>query len=83
MTGSGSIGSTFTAILITIGIAIALIAVLILSLKKILDNYYERSLISNSKNFTFFEVRLPNNNEVEIKAAEQMFAWTFRNRKET
>lgn len=38
-----------------------------------LDVVRERMLIRKSVGYVFFEVKLPKNNEVEIKAAEQMF----------
>lgn len=41
--------------------------------KWVLEEVRERMLIRKSVGYVFFEVKLPKNNEVEIKAAEQMF----------
>lgn len=41
--------------------------------RKLIDYIYEKLLVQRSIGFVFFEVSLPQNNEVEIKAAEQLF----------
>lgn len=64
----------------TIILAILVIAFVILGLfigvviaRRVLEQIREKILVDKSINLTFFEVKLPKENEIEIKAAEQMF----------
>ena len=56
---------------------LALLAIFLLGIflgKRIINIVRESNLIKKSLGFVFFEIRLPKSNEIEIKAAEQMFA---------
>ncbi|MCA9387398.1 hypothetical protein KC669_05190, partial [Candidatus Dojkabacteria bacterium] len=53
--------------------AILLFVGLIFGVRYILERIREYILLQKSIGYVFFEVKLPKNNEVEIKAAEQMF----------
>ncbi len=62
-----------------IKISIVLLGVVLISIvsywlfKKFLEGVRERILLRKSLGYVFFEVKLPKNNEIEIRAAEQMF----------
>lgn len=67
-----------TAFPITTAVIILIIIFLIvifsfLLIRKYINNLREKVLERKGLNLVFYEVKLPKNNEVEIKAAEQMF----------
>ncbi len=69
--------NSFLNIIVTIVFGILLLIGLFIGgywiVKKILREIRERILLSKSIHLTFFEVKLPQHNEIEIKAAEQMY----------
>src|SRR5690349_5561213 len=71
---ANSIIINIVTVLLAIGAA-ALTGFLIFTItKRILTEMRENILLKTMKGFVVFEVSLPQTNEVEIKAAEQMFA---------
>lgn len=71
--GTPTIGVNVTAILIgLVVLVIAMIAIYVV-FRNLLKEFKEQVLMRKSLNLVFYEVRLPKTNDVEIKAAEQMF----------
>ncbi len=59
--------------LIILSVVVVLFVGLVIGSKKFFNCIRERVLLNKSIGYVYFEVKLPKNNEVEIKAAEQMF----------
>ncbi|MEO6728415.1 MAG: hypothetical protein ABIM99_00680 [Candidatus Dojkabacteria bacterium] len=64
-----------TILIIIVSLLLVVIVFFTLSfiIKRLLEDFKEAVLRRKSLNLVFYEVRLPKTNEVEIKAAEQMF----------
>lgn len=69
-----SILGQITVVAIGILIFIVFIIALYFGIKFLLNNIRENILLKKSLDYAYFEVKLPKTNEVEIKAAEQMFS---------
>jgi hypothetical protein len=66
--------NSIVKITVIVSVAIVLLIGLYSLTKHLLNVFYEEVLLKNSLGYVFFEVKLPKTNEVEIKAAEQMFS---------
>ncbi len=75
MLGSSNIFDTSILITIVIGLLVLLVIafVIIIGVNRFYKSIKESILKEKNLGLVFYEVRLPNVNEVEIKAAEQMF----------
>lgn len=50
------------------------LAILYIFIRKLIEYLHESSLVKKSLGLVYYEIKLPQNNEVEIKAAEQMYS---------
>jgi hypothetical protein len=64
----------FINVLIVTGIAVAVLVIVYLILRRFINKLREDVLQEKSLGLVYFEVRLPSTNEVEIKASEQLFS---------
>lgn len=73
MSGSVSTGNSFIILLVIIAIAIILFIVGYNIVRNLWEDIRENILRRKNLGLVFYEVRLPKSNDVEIRAAEQMF----------
>lgn len=72
--GSNTILNSLTQISIVIGIAVVVCLIIFFIAREAFKRYRELNLVKKSIGYVYYEIRLPKNNEIEIRAAEQMFA---------
>ncbi|MEP7103834.1 MAG: TraM recognition domain-containing protein [Candidatus Dojkabacteria bacterium] len=65
--------NTFLILITGFALAILVFVVLVFVFRRLLQDFKEAVLMRKSLNLVFYEIRLPKTNDVEIKAAEQMF----------